>query len=406
METDKPQQLAQLRPTRAGHVAHRSNCPLDWRRRRDVRRIVVQGLRARPLLRSEGACPQRGSASRPLTLLPRLRSMRFDIADTLLALFLAWSAVSAIFATNHWLAQRALAVSLSSALIFWAARMAFVGRTATTAARLRGTRNRPRRAHVARPGIRLRVRLLHARPRSRRNTRQSQLHRSRSRNRVSCNCLVDDHGETVDRRACGLHWSCPSGGDARAVEIESRLARARRHTCRLSRAARRVAQIRRSKKDWRTSARIALTSALGGALAIALPNQLNWNSDSPYLDSAKKMVDYSSGSGRGRVAQYRNTLKMSAANPVLGVAPGNWPVKYVRYAPGGDKSLADNGMTANPWPSSDWMAFISERGFVGALLLLGVFTSLFFRSLRRWQDHPDGDTVLRCWPHHGRRPLW
>ncbi len=141
-------------------------------------------------------------------------------------------------------------------------------------------------------------------------------------------------------------------------------------------------------------ARIALVSALGGGLAIVLPNQLNWKSDSPYLDSARKMVDYSSGSGRGRVAQYSNTLKMSAANPVFGVAPGNWPVKYVRYAPGGDRSLTESGMTANPWPSSDWMAFISERGFAGALLLLGVFASLFFRSLHRWKDHPDGDTVL------------
>src|SRR5687768_7146180 len=59
-----------------------------------------------------------------LTLLPRLRSMRFDAADLLLALFLAWSALSAIFATNYWLAQRALGVSLAGALIFWAARMA------------------------------------------------------------------------------------------------------------------------------------------------------------------------------------------------------------------------------------------------------------------------------------------
>ena len=39
---------------------------------------------------------------------------------------------------------------------------------------------------------------------------------------------------------------------------------------------------------------------------------------------------------------------MAVDNPIFGVGPGNWPVKYQRYAPGGDKSLAESGMTANP----------------------------------------------------------
>jgi O-antigen ligase len=155
-----------------------------------------------------------------------------------------------------------------------------------------------------------------------------------------------------------------------------------------------------SMKYWRESqiggrfARLTLAAAVGGMAAIALPNTLNWNSDSPYLDSARGMVDYKSGSGRGRVAQYQNSLRMAISNPVFGVGPGNWPVEYVRFAPSNDRSLADDGMTANPWPSSDWVAFVSERGFIPAAALLSAFIILFFSALRRWSELENPDAVL------------
>jgi hypothetical protein len=155
-----------------------------------------------------------------------------------------------------------------------------------------------------------------------------------------------------------------------------------------------------SMKYWRESqiggrfARLTLAAAIGGMAAIALPNTLNWNSDSPYLDSARGMVDYKSGSGRGRVAQYQNSLRMAVSNPVFGVGPGNWPVEYVRFAPSNDRSLADDGMTANPWPSSDWVAFVSERGFIPTAALLSAFVVLFFSALRRWSELQNPDDVL------------
>jgi O-antigen ligase len=155
-----------------------------------------------------------------------------------------------------------------------------------------------------------------------------------------------------------------------------------------------------SRKYWRGGhvggrfARLTLAAAIGGMVAIAMPNTLNWKSESPYLDSARGVVDYKKGSGRGRVAQYQNSLRMAGANPVFGVGPGNWPVEYVRFAPSGDRSIADDGMTANPWPSSDWVAFVSERGFVPTLALLAAFTILFFGALRRWSELKDPDAVL------------
>ena len=59
-----------------------------------------------------------------LLLLARRRSLWFNVADGLLALFLIWSAASALFATNHWVAQRSLGVTVSGAVIFWGARSA------------------------------------------------------------------------------------------------------------------------------------------------------------------------------------------------------------------------------------------------------------------------------------------
>jgi hypothetical protein len=155
-----------------------------------------------------------------------------------------------------------------------------------------------------------------------------------------------------------------------------------------------------SRKYWRGQqvggrfARLMLATALGGMISLVLPNSLNWNSESPYLDSARGMIDYKKGSGRGRVAQYKNSLSMAVANPVFGVGPGNWPVEYVRFAPDGDRSLTDDGMTANPWPSSDWVAFISERGFIPTAALLSAFAILFFTALRRWSELENADAVL------------
>src|SRR2546423_7063826 len=55
-------------------------------------------------------------------LLARRRSLSLDLTDSLLVFFLLWSTASALFATNHWLAQRALGVSVSGAIVFWGAR--------------------------------------------------------------------------------------------------------------------------------------------------------------------------------------------------------------------------------------------------------------------------------------------
>jgi O-antigen ligase len=317
-----------------------------------------------------------------------------DNADWLLAFFLAWSAVSAVFAGNQWLAQRALAVSISSAAIFWCARSlseqglmrlllagaaaAGVAAAITSLLQAYGVES-PYFTLARAPGGTL-------------GNRNFVAHLAAIALPSAAWCAV------TTRSSAGSIAGYIGTGMLAATLVLSRSRAAW-----LAVAAYLVIiliPLFVSRKHWGSKVigsrlgLLLLALALGGLLAVVLPNTLNWKSDSPYLDSARNVVDYSKGSGRGRIAQYRNSLEMVKKDPLLGVGPGNWPVKYVRVAPRNDKSLAESGMTANPWPSSDWVAYVSERGLVAALALLGVFASLFFGSLRKWRDLPDGSAVL------------
>ena len=144
--------------------------------------------------------------------------------------------------------------------------------------------------------------------------------------------------------------------------------------------------------------RLAGIAAASLALAMLLPNRLNWRSDSPYLESLTGVANYKEGSGAGRLVQYGNTLRMAADHPVLGVGPGNWPVHYPRYMSPGDPSYdADDIIPTNPWPSSDWMAMLSERGVPGLLLLVLVGASLALGAwarVRRGSRHTPALTDL------------
>jgi hypothetical protein len=75
--------------------------------------------------------------------------------------------------------------------------------------------------------------------------------------------------------------------------------------------------------------------------------------------------------------QYRHTAEIALEHPVLGVGPGNWSVHYPRYVSESDPSMSsDPGVTSNPWPSSDLMAYLSERGAPALLLLVLFFVGL------------------------------
>lgn len=329
-----------------------------------------------------------------VALVARRRSLSFDLVDGLLALFLLWSIGASLFATNYWLAQRALGVSISGAIIFWGARaVAAQGsyRPILIAAAV---------AAVCAASFCLAQAY---------GIDSEYFSTNRAPGGTFGNRNFVAHMAVIGLPAlvwCTVTARKPFGaliGSLGVAVLAGALVLSRSRAAWLAVAASVVMLLIpmiASRKYWRGGqvggrfARLSLAAAIGAMASIVLPNSLNWNSESPYLDSARGMIDYKKGSGRGRVAQYRNSLQMAASNPVFGVGPGNWPVEYVRFAPPGDRSLTDDGMTANPWPSSDWVAFVSERGFIPALTLVGVFVILFFSALRRWGDLQNPEAVL------------
>ncbi len=157
-----------------------------------------------------------------------------------------------------------------------------------------------------------------------------------------------------------------------------------------------VAQRRwRDPRIARRSPLAAAFAALGAAAAILVPNTLNWRSDSPYLDTVTGVVNYREGSGHGRLVQYGTSLKLAAQHPLLGVGPGNWAVAYPRVAAKGDPSMdRDDGMTSNPWPSSDWIAMLAERGLPATLAFVLALIGLVVLSLRAMRNALDLDELL------------
>lgn len=324
------------------------------------------------------------------------RRLPFTRIDLLLMGYLAIGAVSAAFATNNWLGVRALTVSASGILIFWTARalgsagftrplmaalaLAVVIGALTSLLQTYGVRsdlfsinrapggtlgNRNFIAHLAAFG--LPIVLLFAL----RAARAARYLAGASAAMVVVAGLV-----LTRSRAGWLAFAAVIVVFVLAMLISGRL--------------------RRDARTWARLAGIAAFAVVGVLAATFIPNSLRWNSENPYLESIKGVANYQEGSGHGRLIQYQQSLRLAVMHPVLGVGPGNWAVEYPRHATRRDPSLnrSEPGTTSNPWPSSDWIAFASERGLPAVLLLGLAFIGIGLQGLRRLWRAPDVDEAL------------
>ena len=308
--------------------------------------------------------------------------------DTLLLIFLVFSALSTAQAPNRWLAWRAFAVSVSGVAVFWVTlALARAGRArslivvvatavvigaAVALLQAYGVEseyfsinrapggtlgNRNFVAHLAAIGMPVLV--------------VATLRARRTRSGLLGAVAVAIVAAAIVLSRSRAAWVAIA---IAALCIAPTILRARRIS--QSREARRApdptvgaARLRRqvdvpTTGPLRARSVMLLVAAVAGVCAaISLPNSLNWRSASPYLDSVLGVTNYREGSGHGRLVQYGNTARLALSHPLLGVGPGNWAVAYPRVASRNDPSLdPDDGMTANPWPSSDWAAFVAERG--------------------------------------------
>lgn len=155
-------------------------------------------------------------------------------------------------------------------------------------------------------------------------------------------------------------------------------------------AAATAGELARGSAGRRRLGALAAALAVGAAAAVLVPNQLRWRADAPYVESLRGVADYRSGSGRGRLVQYRHTLEMARSAPIFGVGPGNWPVAYPRFTRAGDPAFAaGQPVPTNPWPSSDWAGIAAERGFPALVLLFLAGSLLAARAVSRLRGAGD-----------------
>lgn len=310
--------------------------------------------------------------------------VRLGAVDLAIALWVAWSGVSAVLATNPWLALRAWGISFAGAAVYFAARAAAREGAGPVVTRL-----------LAIAGIVAAV------------TGLAQAYG------LDWDILAQERapGGTFGNRNFLAHLTVIAVPLVSLAAVEAR-SRAGRGLWLAGLALMAGALVlTRSRAAW--LAGVALTAVAGAAWLLArrrrgiawrpwplltalgagvvgallLPNRLSWRSESPYGDSLRGIVNYQEGSGRGRLIQYRNTLRLVAMDPVFGTGPGNWMVHYPRVTTPGDPSFAGaDPIPTNPWPSSDWVAYLAERGPIGVVLLLAGGLAAALTALRRLRD--------------------
>ena len=314
--------------------------------------------------------------------LARARAVRITRADVLLGAWLLLSIASAVFATNHWAGLRAVTLSVSGAVIYWSARrLASAGLGGTLTACLGGVVViGAATALLQAYGVKFNFATLSRAPGGTFGNRNFMAHLAA----IGVPLLA--WRALAAKRAVGSALAIAGLALCSGALVLSRtraawLALILVAIVALVLAARGPALVEpaQRRRGW-----LAMMAVIAGvALALVVPNQLDWRSDNPYLDSVKGVVNYKEGSGRGRLKQYENSLKLSLRHPAFGVGAGNWPAQYPAVAPSGDPSFAEaTGMTANPWPSSDWVAALSERGVVAALAWATFVLTLLGAGLR------------------------
>jgi O-antigen ligase len=312
------------------------------------------------------------------------RRLELSFADLCIAGFLILSIVSAVLAQNWWLAGRALAITISGALLFWVGvtlRAAGLQRQVLSAAAVAivvGAITALVQAYI---GPATDLFSLNRAPGGTFGNRNFMAHLA------AIGVPVVVIAALSARTRVGFFF-----GAIGSVILAAALFLSRSRAAWLAVLATGIVVVgvallaRASISGGRTWGRLRVLAAaaiIGTVASAFLPNQLEWKSNSPYLDTMRGLVNTSEGSGAGRVIQYKNSLEMAMSRPIFGVGPGNWSVHYIKFAERRDPSLSSaGGMTDNPWPSSDWVAFVSERGLVATALLVLAFIAIVLRAMR------------------------
>lgn len=150
--------------------------------------------------------------------------------------------------------------------------------------------------------------------------------------------------------------------------------------------------IRRSSRSDQRMWKLLASVAIGATCAILLPNKLGWT-PSDFLDSGRRLLEYDTGTGRGRIIQATTTIRMIADRAVLGVGPGNWSIVYPAYSLPGDPSVDRTAFYPAPKIArSDALSFAAEYGLPATGLMIAWLAGVLMK-LRRGLT-PEGNRSL------------
>lgn len=114
----------------------------------------------------------------------------------------------------------------------------------------------------------------------------------------------------------------------------------------------------------------AAALAVGVLAVVIVPSPTAWHEQRPYWTTLTRLGDVQTGSGAGRLVQYRSTLALVKSEPILGHGLGGWQLNYPTVATPDDPSFRSTFPEPVPRaPSSDWLAITSERGIPGLICL-------------------------------------
>jgi putative inorganic carbon (HCO3(-)) transporter len=119
---------------------------------------------------------------------------------------------------------------------------------------------------------------------------------------------------------------------------------------------------------------------VGALLGWTQLTRATWTEANPLRTTLSTMLEVESGSGFGRLVQYRNSSEMVFDHWFTGVGPGNWTFNYPRYASPSDPSLLTGLKPVDDLPLSDWLGIASERGIPALFAIIGLFCCLAFRT--------------------------
>jgi len=128
---------------------------------------------------------------------------------------------------------------------------------------------------------------------------------------------------------------------------------------------------------------MAAMLVLTGALSVMIvPFRLKWAERAPYYATARRLVDFSTGSGHLRWKQYAETIHLMQGHWLRGLGAGEWQ----RYMFARDAALAHNST-----PHSDYLRALSDGGVFALVGLVGLFVAA---SLMAWRHRGTAPEVL------------